>query len=158
MNMKLYKLTTIVLFVLILVAGFETSAQDNQWVYYGPTVVQLKGRLVGERRYGPPGFGENPKTDAKMRVLILVLFKPVNVRGNPEYFPFNVDIKDVSRMQLMVYDLKAPYMHFIGGTVVVKGTLVHAHTGSHFTDVLMDVQSINRPPERRRSVRPRLNR
>src|SRR5260370_35171792 len=96
--MKTYRLIMLSALVLILVRGLETSAQDNQWVSYGPTVVQLKGRLVVERRYGPPGFGENPKTDAKMRVLILVLFKPAGVPGNPEYFPFTVHVKEVSRM------------------------------------------------------------
>jgi len=128
--------------VLILARGLETSAQDNRRVSYGPAVVQLRGKLVVEQRYGAPGYGENPKTDAKVRVPILVLFTPVSVNGNPDYFPYNVDIKDVKRIQLMMYDLKTPYKQFVGRSIIAKGILVHGHTGSHYTDVLMDVQSI----------------
>jgi hypothetical protein len=35
---------------------------------------------------------------------------------------------------------------FIGKQVVVKGTLFHAHTGHHYTDVVMKVESIERKP------------
>jgi hypothetical protein len=34
----------------------------------------------------------------------------------------------------------------IGKQVVVKGTLFHAHTGHHYTDVVMNVESIERKP------------
>src|SRR5260370_42645824 len=97
--MKTYRLIMLSALVLILVHGLETSAHDNQRVSSGPTVVQLRGRLVVERRYGPPRFGEKPETDARMRVPILVLFNPGSVKGNPDYFPYEVDIKDVERIQ-----------------------------------------------------------
>src|SRR5260370_27118047 len=122
--MKTYRLIMLSALVLILVHGLETSAQDNQRVSYGRTVVQLRGRLVVERRYGHPGFGENPKTDARMRVPILVLFNPVSVKGNPDYFPYDVDIKDVKRIQLMLYDLKIPYKQFVGRSIIATATLV----------------------------------
>ncbi len=140
--MKTYRLIMLSALVLILVRGLETFAQNNQQVSYGPAVVQLRGRLFVERRYGPPGFGENPKTDARMRVPILVLVHPVSLKGNPDYFPYNVDIKDVKRIQLMLYDLKTPYPQFVGRSIIARGTLVHGHTGIHYTDVVMDVQSI----------------
>ena len=41
-----------------------------------------------------------------------------------------------------------PYKKFIGKTVCVKGTLFHAFTGHHHTDVLMDVRSIKVDMER----------
>lgn len=147
--MTIHKLATMALLVLILACGFETSAQDKQWLSYEPAIVELEGRLAIEWKYGPPNFGENPKTDAKVRVPVLVLTKPVNVRGNPADFPFNVEVKGIRRIQLIVFNLKGPYKQFIGKKVVVNGTLFHAHTGGHYTDVVMDVSSIKQLPERR---------
>ena len=43
--------------------------------------------------------------------------------------------------------LTAPHKELIGKTVLVKGTLFHAFTAHHHTDVLMDVHSIRRDPE-----------
>lgn len=149
--MKLYKPTLIALFVLILIRGFETAAQDKHWVSYEPAIVELEGKLTIEWKYGPPNFGENPHTDARVRVPVLVLAKPVNVHGDQENFPFNVEAKGITRIQLVVFDFKGPYKQFIGKRVKVAGSLFHAHTGGHYTDVVMDVHSINQLPERRRS-------
>jgi hypothetical protein len=37
-----------------------------QEVTYEPSNVQLSGTIVYEQFYGPPNFGEDPKTDAKV--------------------------------------------------------------------------------------------
>lgn len=143
--MKFHKLTTITLLVLTLVRGFETSAQDNHWLSYGPAVVELEGKLIAEFRYGPPNFGENPKTDAKLRVPILMLTRPINVRGNPQD-PLNAEsVVRIRRIQVILLgaeDVAIPYKQFIGKKLRVKGTLVHAHTGYHFTKVVMLVRSV----------------
>jgi hypothetical protein len=149
--MKILKLATTAVLMLILAHGVETSAQDKQWLSYEPTIVELEGKLTIEWKSGPPNFGENPKTDSKVRVPILILTKAANVHGNPEAFPFNVEVKGIRRIQLAVFNLKGPYKQFIGKKVVVKGTLFHAHTGGHYTDVVMDVGSINQFPGRRRT-------
>jgi hypothetical protein len=39
--------------------------------------------------------------------------------------------------------LSVPRKELIGKKVIVKGTLFHAHTGHHHTDVLMNVESIS---------------
>jgi Domain of unknown function (DUF4431) len=151
--LTIYRLTTVVLLVLTLARGTATSPQSNQWLSYEPAIVELEGRLIVERKFGPPNFGENPKTDAKMRVPILVLAKPINIHGNKEYFPFDVEIKGVRRIQLLLLNVKGPYTHFVGKKVLVEGGLSHAFTGGHYTDVVMDVHSINQVPERRRRQR-----
>ena len=140
--MKIYKLPTLPLFAMVLVCSPATAAQTRQWLSYGPVVVEVPGKLTLVRRYGPPNFGENPKTDAKLRVPILVLSEPVNVRGNAEYFPFDVEVRGIKRIQLLLFNLKTPCDPLVGKRVLVRGTLIHRHTGGHYTTVLMEVTSI----------------
>ena len=140
--MKLYKLATITLLVLILVPASKTAAQDKHWLSYDPAVVSLEGKLIVEWKYGPPNYGENPKTDAKVRVLMLVLSRPVNVRGNPEDALNTESVEGIKRIQLNPANLKTRHEQFIGMRVFVKGTLFHEHTGHHYTKVVMDIHSL----------------
>ncbi len=132
-------------FVLILLlCGFAEPAQEKDWLSYQPAVVELKGTLRLNHYYGPPNYGENPKTDAREALPILILSKPVNVRGNPDP-KAGFDKKSVKGARKIQLVLTTPYKEFIGKTVIVKGTLFHAFTGHHHTDVLMDVRSIKKP-------------
>lgn len=118
------------------------TAQDKDWLSYWPMVVELKGKLIIRWYYGPPNYGENPKTDSRELLPILVLSKPVNVRGSPDpdAGPDRVSVEDVRKMELV---LTIPHKNIIGKNVVVKGTLFHGFTGHHHTDVLMKVESIS---------------
>lgn len=141
------KLTIATLFALLLVPGFQTVGQDRHWLSYD-SAIELEGKITEEWKYGPPNFGENPKTDAKVRVAVLILSKPVSVRGKPQD-PINTEsVEGIRRIQLHVFDLKTPLKQFIGRRVVVNGTLFHAHTGGHYTDVVMDIRSIKKRPSR----------
>lgn len=134
----------ITFFVLpLLLCGFAEPAQKKGWLSYEPAVVELKGTLTVKRYYGPPNYGENPKTDAKETVPILILSKPINVQGDPDpQTIINRDsVKGARKIQLILY---GQYKKFLGKTVLVKGTLFQAHTGHHRTDVLMDVRSIKK--------------
>lgn len=120
------------------------ESTKNEWVDYLPAVVELKGILSVETFFGPPNFGENPKSDSQEKAWILSLDKPINVRGRtgPDvaYEYEGVSVEDVRKLQLV---LPKPHRELIGMKVIVKGTLFHAHTGHHHTDVLLDVQSIS---------------
>ena len=140
--MKLLRLTTTVLLVLMLTRGFETAGQDKHWLPYEPAIIELRGRVIVERRYGPPNYGENPKSDVRVRVPILVLSKPVNVRGNPQDELNSESVEGIRRIQLDFFNLKTPYNQFIGKRVMVTGTLRHAITGHDYTKVVMNLQSI----------------
>lgn len=141
--MKLCRLMIIALFGLLLVNSFAASAQEKRWLSYDPAVVELEGRLTVQSKYGPPNYGENPKTDAKVRVPILLLTTPVNVRGNPEdkYFD-KLSVAGLRQMQLIIFPIGTPYEQYVGKKVVVKGTLFHAFAGQHYTKAVMDVRSI----------------
>lgn len=120
----------------------ETQGREtDEWLEYEPTVVELKGRLSVETFFGPPNFGENPESDTKENSWILLLDNPINIRAKTETDAIlGPSIKDVQRLQLV---LPTPHKELIGKEVIVKGTLFHAHTGHHHTDVLIDVQSIS---------------
>lgn len=145
--MKVCKLTLITFFVFVATGGFADIAQEKkEWLSYQPTVVELKGTLSVKTYYGPPNYGENPDTDSKEELPILVLSKPVSVRGNPApKAGFDrPTVEDVREIQLV---LTVPHKEFIGKIVLVKGTLFHGFTGHHHTDVLMDARSIKLDPE-----------
>src|SRR3989338_2775801 len=44
--------------------------------------VELTGRVVSQEQYGPPNYGENPETDAKVRILVLRLSAPIELRAD----------------------------------------------------------------------------
>ena len=65
--------------MLLATRGFGETAQKTQekeWLAYQPTIVTLKGTLSVKTFYGPPNYGENPDTDAKEDLPILIFKKP----------------------------------------------------------------------------------
>lgn len=140
--MIMHKVPLTLLSAVIFLLAFEARSQSNRWLSYDPAVVELEGRLTVQRRYGPPNFGEQPKTDAKVKVPIIVLKNPVNVRGTPGAAPNDVDVKRIKRIQLIFEPGQMNYAALVGKKIVVKGKLFHAHTGHHYTDVVMSVVSI----------------
>ncbi len=146
--MRIGRLTLIVFLVFITTRGFgqtEQTTQKKEWLSYQPAVVELQGTLRVKTFYGPPNYGENPATDAREESPILILKNPVNVRGNrnPQ---IEFDRKSVRNLRAMHLVLVMPHKEFIGRKVIVKGTLFHAFTGHHHTNVLMNVQSIKLDP------------
>ena len=146
--MRFLKLTSIILFVFVVVRGTcetTTLTQEKEWLSYQPAVVELRGTLTLKTYYGPPNYGENPDTDAKEVLPVLILKEPVKVRGNPQA-PDDFDRRSVENIKEVQLVLTVPYKEFTGKTVLVEGTLFHGFTGHHHTDVLMDVRSIKLEP------------
>ena len=146
--MKVCKLRLIIPFILFATCGLAETAQKNQWLSYAPAVVELKGTLITRTYYGPPNYGENPATDAKETMFILILNRAVSVRGNsdPKAKFDRQTVENVKKVQLV---LTLPHKNLIGAKVIVTGTLFQAFTGHHHTDVLMTVSSIKRAPKPR---------
>jgi hypothetical protein len=122
---------------------------DTSRLSYEPASVELHGRLTVELKYGPPNFGENPKTDKRVKVPIVVLTKAINIRGTPGAVHNAMPVAGARRIQLVFTDPAPDYKSLVGRDIVVKGTLFHAETGGHYTHVVMSVQSIE--PKRRRA-------
>jgi len=140
-NMK-HIIMILTLAFLIAVAHIAISAQERQWLSYEPATVELEGRVVIRSKYGPPNYGENPKTDQKGKYLFLVLTKPINVRGTEGDGHNAQSVEGAREIQLILTDGKPSHKNLIGKNVVVKGTLFHAHTGHHYTDLVLTVRSL----------------
>ena len=113
------------------------SSQRNDCIGLSPTKARLAGRLAREVHLGPPGYGENPKTDAKDTILVLVLSEPV--RGCSTERPQGADTAS-SHIQLLGR-ARDGFSH-LGETVTVYGELSEAVWGWHFTPLVFDVDSI----------------
>ena len=68
----------IAIFALCLISTASTEAQRRQ-LHYEPEKVTLTGRIVSRTFYGPPNYGENPKTDSREAQYILLLVTPIDV-------------------------------------------------------------------------------
>jgi hypothetical protein len=111
--------------------------------------VQLEGTLTQRTFYGPPGFGETPAKDAREKVLILKLAKPItvdpveNVKANQgscwAAFPH------LKEIQLFVFPAEkvSQARKLVGKTAVATGTLHEGDAPSEHTKVVMDVKTID---------------
>ncbi|HME71275.1 MAG TPA: DUF4431 domain-containing protein [Myxococcota bacterium] len=93
--------------------------------------------------YGPPSWGDEPKTDKRPGTPILRLSKPINVLGDPTSDINRGDAENVEEVQLQL----DKYRGLVGKGVIVTGTLYRDHTGWHFTEVVMMVRSIRKVPK-----------
>jgi len=127
-----------VLAFLFLASG-SVEAQRRP-LHYEPEKVTLTGRLVYRTFYGPPNYGENPKTDSRETQPILILDSAVDVVANGGD-PTDQTERGVKGITLVV---EHSTRRFIGKRIAVEGTLFHANTGHHHTKVLMTVASIKK--------------
>ncbi|HEU4712465.1 MAG TPA: DUF4431 domain-containing protein [Pyrinomonadaceae bacterium] len=127
----------------VAICSLETSAQTKRWLSYEPAIVELEGRLVIQNEWGPPNFGEEPLTDRKEKVPVIVLAKAINVRGTPGDMLNATSVEGTRRVQLVFPYTRIPYKQLIGQKIVVKGSLFHAHTGHHYTPVLIWVRTLS---------------
>jgi hypothetical protein len=143
--------TTKIFCVLILVivwSNLQTvpsqPAARRRVFHYEPEKVMLKGKVVSRTFYGPPNYGENPKTDSRESQYILILDSAVDVVATGSD-PTDQTERGVRRVTLVVDDFAAhPVRPLLGRRVLIEGTLFHAHTGHHHTKVLIEVSSIKR--------------
>lgn len=137
---------------LFLVASAHTG--KPRVLHYEPEKVTLTGRVVSRTFYGPPNYGENPRTDSKESQYILLLDSPVDVVGSKDDLLTQTE-RGVTRVTLVVDDFDAhPVRPLLGRRVEVGGTLFHAHTGHHHTKVLIWVSSIRKAQGHSSSVAP----
>lgn len=111
----------------------------------GPDTVQLTGRLERRTFYGPPGYGGDPRRDARETGFYLALAAPVCTVAGPG--GASDDAKSGVRLVQLVLD-PAGYRELrpsVGRAVVVRGTLFTAHAGHHHAPLRLDVASPARP-------------
>lgn len=111
--------------------------------------IQLEGTLIGRMFYGPPGFGETPAKDVRDKVLVLKLVKPITVRpiedAEAKNSPNLSTVKHVRQIQLFFLSSRTSMTDarkLLGKTVVVVGKLDEATAPGQYTDVTMDVKTL----------------
>ena len=107
---------------------------------FEPAVVNLTGKLIKKEFFGPPGYGEDPKTDSKEHAAILLLSQPIRVVAGKDD-QFNETRKNVKEVQLINVK-RITLSPYIQKKVKVTGKLSSAITGHHHTDVLIEIDTI----------------
>jgi hypothetical protein len=122
-------------------AATEEEAGTRPVLQYEPAAVSLTGVIDTIFQYGPPGFGENPAVDEHVILSVLKLRTPIDVEGDAAS-QFNRDTaRDIRMLQLVAPDDRM-WAELNGKPVTATGTLYHSQTAGHYTEVLLNVQSI----------------
>lgn len=107
---------------------------------FDPEISVISGTLTTALFYGPPGYGETPEDDSRENVYVLVTNKPVTITASEDDL-MNTTVNNCTRVQL-TSTTGIQLNGFKGKNVRLTGTFFSAHTGHHYTDVLMDVRKI----------------
>ena len=106
--------------------------------------ITVEGVLQIGEFFGPPNYGENPKSDRLERTLYLQLPAPLTYQTNGTQL-VGPDLTSEFFLQLVVHDILQPTAHtLIGQRVRVRGSLMPAVSGHHRTTQLLEVVSIHR--------------
>lgn len=134
---------------LLLFAATLAQAQRRQ-LHYSTEVATLTGRLVYKTFYGPPNYGETPKSDSRETQPILILDSKVlvtakgNNEGDDRPDELVREITLVAEPSNDVTERVLAGKRFSRKRVVVEGSLFHAETGHHHTKVLMEVYTVKK--------------
>ena len=111
---------------------------------YEHQLVTLSGAVFSRIYFGPPGYGETPKQDAREHATLLLLDAPICVKEDPQLysqFEGNVVLVQLAAVSIDPHVLEKGQGH----RATVQGTLYHSETGHHRTAVLVDVHSLTVP-------------
>jgi hypothetical protein len=112
-------------------------------------VVALAGEIEEVHGYGPPGYGEDKKRDAKITYWVLVLPTQINILCKPERPEWAAqDCGATDRLRLFFpttpanngLDLKAKALK--GRKAIVSGMLHRQDTAGEMTPIYMNVTEI----------------
>ncbi|GMO42193.1 MAG: hypothetical protein Ta2F_18210 [Termitinemataceae bacterium] len=92
---------------------------------YSNTII-LKGKIELREFYGPPNYGENPKTDKKESYYFLLLDKSLIINS-----------KNIKELQIIFATQKDAGNFMAGERYYIKGKLFLAITGHHHSPVLI---------------------
>jgi hypothetical protein len=118
--------------------------------------VLLTGVIKQVHGYGPPGYGEDKKRDARITYWIIELAKPINVACTPEKPEWaSEDCRSTNRLKLFFptsppdngLERKARTMQ--GQKIFVAGVLHRKDTAGEITPIYMNVTEVRPlpPPE-----------
>ena len=120
------------LLAMLLCMGMPVQAQC---LSYGST-VHLVGTVLKRSFFGPPGYGENPKTDRRETQAILVLDHAVCVTAGEAA---GDEAESAQRELTLVPGEGVSLGPLSARRVAVRGELFHAFTAHHHTKLLIQV-------------------
>lgn len=104
--------------------------------FHENATVRLTGRVEYQNRYGPPNYGENPKTDRLMHVPILRLDRPITPCKLTQFDSDKAKVgKPLWRLQLSgsLHGLRA------GQRRAFAGTIHPATMGPEFLEYIFEI-------------------
>ena len=111
------------------------AAKGKQCFHEGAT-VRLKGTVVRRRFYGPPNYGETPKTDRLVTVAVFKLDHPILPCDMPDFDNLKGDNGAlVSAVQISSNTGRPTPSH----PRALVGTIRHSAIGPEFLDYVVDV-------------------
>jgi hypothetical protein len=115
---------------------------------YEPSLVTLSGTIFSRVDFGPPNYGEYPKTDSHEKHLYLKLDRTICVAANKA--ANDLDDQPERNISTIEMSFLPPLLDktWIGKHVAVSGTLFHAFSGHHWTPVLINVKQARLSPEK----------
>ncbi|HTW34669.1 MAG TPA: DUF4431 domain-containing protein [Rhizomicrobium sp.] len=104
---------------------------------YEPALVTLSGTIFSRVDFGPPNYGEDPKTDSKEEHLYFKLDHPICVDAKSD--PDSVDDESVGNISILQMAFDPSFSHEVptGKHLSVSGSLFHAFSAHHWTSVLI---------------------
>jgi hypothetical protein len=97
-----------------------------------PLYTTLSGHLLTEMDWGPPNYGESPKTDRKLKTLLLKLNHPISICKTTDRPAMTLDCVQVAAVNCLV-----PSSLLDGQNVGVYGFLYNADFANQVTPVLI---------------------
>ncbi len=137
-------MTLLILLVSLFGVGFPSSKNVPQdCLSYEPAKVTLNGKVSRETFAGRPNYDSIEKGDESETYWILHLTEPICVNGDRSMPNGESTENHVSDIQLGLDEEQyAQYKDLLGKPVVVRGTLSHAISGHHHTNILLKVIGI----------------
>ena len=115
-----------------------TGSASAACLPYEPAKVTLTGAVHRVKAFGAPGFGENPRTDAREDYDSLRLDQPICTIGAAGGDDPHSGVKE---MQLVFLGSHAAVP--LGRPVAISGSLFAQQTGHHHTEVLITVDRMS---------------
>lgn len=149
-------LGAVILLASMLLSGSESHADGGKrrgWcgpaIPTGSNQLALSGRLTQRLVWGPPNFGENPRTDRRYAIWVLKLRYPIPVSTDSE-FKKSAERKPrkptalVSDLQLIPENVGSldTLNAQSGRMTTVVGTLWTAEAPAEYTPVVMHITSV----------------
>jgi len=107
--------------------------------------AMISGKLVRRMVWGPPNYGENPKTDAQYHAWFVVLDDPVRVMTGPDVGgPPKLTI--AREIQVRWTAAQGDYSKFGNAHVVVRGKLFTQISPSDYTPVIIQASTVGPGP------------